>query len=136
MEGKDDRGPATAQLTFPQVDIQFQPINKLEGLVGKDVNGSVELEAFRKISYYWPANDRPAPKHIHIIVELPLGNRCVYRVIEISLTLSRLTPSAANSIYPLSALLRHWYIGLSLVDFIDVVPISYFIPQSLLSLPP
>ena len=89
MEGKDDHEPATAQLTFLQVDLEFQSINKPEGLVCKNVDGSVELEVFRKISYYWPANDRPDPEHIQIIVELPLGQRCVYRVTEISLTLSR-----------------------------------------------
>ena len=87
MEGKDDHGPAIAQLTFLQVDLEFQPKNELKGLIGKDVKGSMELEENRKISYYWPANDRPDPEHIHIIVELPLSKPCVYRVIEISLTI-------------------------------------------------
>ena len=89
MEGKNDHGPVTSQLTFLQVDLEFQPKNKLKGLIGKDMEGSVELEEYQKISYYWPANDSPDPEHIHIIVELPLTSSkcCVYRVIEISLTI-------------------------------------------------
>ena len=87
MEGKDDHGSAIAQLTSLQVDLEFQPEDKLEDLIAKDVDGSTELEEYRKISYYWPAGDRPDPEHIHIIVELPLSKRCVYRLIEISLTI-------------------------------------------------
>ena len=86
MEGEDDHGPATPQLTPLQVDLEFQLKNKLKGLIGKDVKGSVEFEGFRKISYYWPANDRPDPQHIHIIVEIPTSKRWVQWVSEILLT--------------------------------------------------
>jgi hypothetical protein len=87
MEGEHDHVPATAQLTFLQVDLEAQPKNKLKGLIGKHVKPSEELEGdLEKISHYWPANDRPDPEHIHIIVQVPPGKRWVQWVSEILLT--------------------------------------------------
>jgi hypothetical protein len=63
----------------------------VETRYGKNAPGSVELEdGLYKISVYWPVTTPPNPEHIHIIVELPSGKRCVHWVSEISLTVSRL----------------------------------------------
>jgi hypothetical protein len=67
-------------------------------LTGKETKGSAKLESSKNISDYWLA---PDPKHLHVVVEVPLGKRCERWVSETSLTLSRLTSTAANSIrYP------------------------------------
>ena len=85
MEGEDDHGPATSQLTPLQVDLVDPPEDKLNTLTGKNVAGSEKLRELKKISDYWlvPPNSRA----LNIIVELPPSKRCVYRVIEISLTI-------------------------------------------------
>ena len=93
MEGKDDHGPATSQLTPLQVDLLNSPKDKRNTLTGKNVPGSEKLSTqFKSISDYWLA---PNPKALHILVEVPLGKRWVQWVSEILLTLSRLTSTAA-----------------------------------------
>ena len=85
MEGKDDHGPATSQLTPLQVDLVDPPEDKLNTLTGKNVAGSEKLRELKKISDYWLVP--PNPQAIHIIVEiyLPLGKCWVQWVSEILL---------------------------------------------------
>jgi hypothetical protein len=46
---------------------------------GKNVSGSVKLEGEPdNTSGHWPATTPPNPQHLHIIVELPSGERCVH----------------------------------------------------------
>ena len=52
MEGKDDHGPATSQLTPLQVDLVDLPEDKLNTLTGKNVAGSEKLRELKKISDY------------------------------------------------------------------------------------
>ena len=85
MEGEDDHGPATSQLTSLQVDLVDPPEDKLNTLTGKNVAGSKKLKELKNISNYWLVP--PNAQAIHIIVEPPLIKRCVYQVIEILLTI-------------------------------------------------
>jgi hypothetical protein len=60
-------------------------------LIGKNVPGSLKLEGeLDNISTHWPA--ATSLQHVHIIVELPSGKRCVHWVSEISLTVSHALP--------------------------------------------
>ena len=62
-----------------QVDLTPPSKNERKGLTGKYVQGSVQLdEDLDNISDYWPMTTPLNPKHLHIIVELPLGKRCVH----------------------------------------------------------
>jgi hypothetical protein len=88
MEGEDDHGPATSQLTPLQMDLVNPPKDKWNTLTGKNMADSVKLEELDNISDYWLV---PDPKAIHIIVELPSGERCVHWISEISLIMSRLS---------------------------------------------
>ena len=72
----DNHGPATAQLTFLQVDVA-PPMDEWGHLTGKDVPGSVRIEGLDTISSHWPATTPPNPQHLHIIIELPAGKRRV-----------------------------------------------------------
>jgi hypothetical protein len=106
VEGEDDHGlyvwPATAQVTLLQVDLVPPQKNERKELIGKDVPGSVSLEReFDRICDLWLAP--PNPSHLHIIVELPPGERCVHWVSEISLTVSR-HPYSFLFHHPLNAL--------------------------------
>ena len=84
MEGEDDQGLATSQLTLVQVDLVNPPRDTLFTLTGKNVAGSVKLDELDIISDYSFVSK---PKAIHIIVELPrAGKRWVQRVSEILLT--------------------------------------------------
>ena len=74
MEGEDDHGLATSQLTPLQVDLVNPPEDKWNTLTGKNVAGSVKLKELDNISDYWLV---PKPKAIHIIVELRRGKRWV-----------------------------------------------------------
>jgi hypothetical protein len=58
------------------------------------VLGSVHLDEVDDISDHWPATMPPNPKHLHIIVEIPSGERCAHWVSEISLTMSRLSSTS------------------------------------------
>jgi hypothetical protein len=74
LEGEDDHGPATAQLTLLQVDIPIPPRDERMRLIGKEVRDSVKLEEeLKKISDYWRA---PYPEGLHIIVERPPRKCC------------------------------------------------------------
>ena len=84
MEGEDDHGPATSQLTPLQVDLVNPSIDEWNTLIGKNVAGSMRPVELNDISDYWLV---PKSKAIHIIVEPLLSKRCVYRVVEISLTI-------------------------------------------------
>ena len=84
MEGEDDQGLATSQLTLLQVDLVDPPEDTLSTLTGKNVANSVKLKALDKVSDYSFVS---APKAIHIIVELPrAGKRWVQSVSETLLT--------------------------------------------------
>ena len=84
MDGEDDDGPATSQLTPLQVDLVNPPKDKRNTLTGKNVADSVYLDELDNISDFWYV---PDPKTIHIIVELPrAGKHWVQRVSEILLT--------------------------------------------------
>ena len=83
MDGEDDDGPVTSQLTPLQVDLVSPPKDKRNTLTGKNVADSVYLDELDNISDFW---DVPDPKAIHIIVELPRGKRWVQWVSEILLT--------------------------------------------------
>ena len=62
-----------------QVDLAPPSKDERKGLTGKYVQGSVQLdEDLDNISNYWPMTTLLNPKHLHIIVELPLGKRCVH----------------------------------------------------------
>jgi hypothetical protein len=84
MEGENDHGPATSQLTPLQVDLVNEPIDNWNTLTGENATDSEKLEDLNNISKYWP--EPPNPKAIHIIVELPRGKRWMQWVSEISLT--------------------------------------------------
>ena len=77
MEGEDDHGPATSQLTPLQVDLVDPPEDKLNTLTGKNVAGSEILRELKKISDYWLVP--PNSGALNIIVELPPSKCCVYR---------------------------------------------------------
>ena len=84
MEGEDDHGPATFQLTPLQVNLVNPPEDIWKTFTGKNVANSVELDELDKISHHWRV---PTPRAIHIIVELPrAGKRWVQWVSEILLT--------------------------------------------------
>ena len=72
MEGEDDHGPATSQLTPLQVDLVNPPRDQRNTLTGKNTAGSKKLDEFDNISDHWLV---PNPKAIHIIVEIPRGKR-------------------------------------------------------------
>jgi hypothetical protein len=57
MEGEDDHGPATAQLTLLQVDLEGPPEDELNQCTGNDVASSVKLKWSKNISDYWLAPD-------------------------------------------------------------------------------
>ena len=111
MEGKDDHGPSTSQLTPLQVDLVNPPEDKLNTLTGKNVPGSEELDEFQNISDYWPVP--PNPKTLHILVEVARGKRWVQWVSEISLTaplsVRHFTTSLLSTSFPTS---------LCLLDFV------------------
>jgi hypothetical protein len=92
----------TVQLTLPQVDLEPPPGDELEHRTGKKEPGSVKL--FDKISHHWPATTPPNPEHLHIMVELSSGKRCVHWVGEISLTVSRLSLTSFLTLLRLSPL--------------------------------
>jgi hypothetical protein len=75
MEGKDDHGPATSQLTPLQVDLVNPPKDQRSTLIGKNVTNSEELDDFQNISDCWPVP--PNPRAINIIVQFPLSKRWV-----------------------------------------------------------
>ena len=51
----------------------------------------VELKHNQSVAEVWPDSELPNPKHLHIVVELPPGERCALCVREISLIVSRLS---------------------------------------------
>ena len=62
-----------------QVDLPPPSRDERKGLTGKYVQGSVQLdEDLDDISDYWPTTTPLNPKHLHIIVEPPLGKCCVH----------------------------------------------------------
>ena len=73
MEGEDDHGPATSQLTPLQVDLVNPPEDEWNTFIGKNVAGSVKLAEFDNISEHWLVP--PNRKAINVIVEIrrPLG---------------------------------------------------------------
>jgi hypothetical protein len=83
MEGENDHGPATSQLTPLQVDLVKPPKDIRNTLIGKSVKDSEELDEFDKISEHWP---EPKPDALNIIVELPRGKRWMQWVSAILLT--------------------------------------------------
>ena len=72
MEGEDDHGLATSQLTPLQVDLVNPPRDTLFTLTGKNVAGSVKIYELDIISHYWRV---PKSNAIHIIVELPRAGK-------------------------------------------------------------
>jgi hypothetical protein len=60
-----------------QVDLAPPSGDERKGLTGKHAQG-VKLEDLNTISDYWPATTPLNPKHLQIIVELPIGERCVH----------------------------------------------------------
>ena len=62
-----------------QVDLSPPSRGERKGLTGKSVPGSVKMEEdINDISYYWPVTTPLTPKQLHVIVEIPLSERCVY----------------------------------------------------------
>ena len=64
-----------------QVDLSPPSRGERKGLTGKSVPGSVKMEEDIdniSSSYYWPATMLLTPKQLHVIVEIPLSERCVY----------------------------------------------------------
>jgi hypothetical protein len=83
MEGENDHGPATSQLTPLQVDLANPPEDRWNTLTHKNVTGSARPKELDKISKHWPVSSLDT---LHIIVELPPGKRWVQWVSEILLT--------------------------------------------------
>jgi hypothetical protein len=62
-----------------QVDLELPSRGEWKGLTGKSVPGTVKMEDnFDHISLYWPATTPLTLEQLHIIVEIPLGERCVH----------------------------------------------------------
>lgn len=89
-----------------QVDLAPPSRDGWKGLTGKDAPGSVKLEALNTISDYWPATTPPNPKHLHILIECPSGERCVHRAGWISLTVSRLSACLLAALLAMLRLLQ------------------------------
>jgi hypothetical protein len=67
---------STTKLTLLQVDLAFPPKNERKDLTGQNAPVSVGLNEEEDISDYWPVASPPTPKRLHIIVQLPSGERC------------------------------------------------------------
>jgi hypothetical protein len=60
------------------------------------VPNSLKLNGLDDVSEHWPESTPLNRKHLHVIVELPTGKRCVHRVSEIPLTVSRLSSTYSS----------------------------------------
>ena len=69
---------STTKLTLLQVDLTFPPKNERKDLTGQNAPVSVGLNEEEDISDYWPVASPPIPKCLHIMVQLPSGERCVH----------------------------------------------------------